>query len=266
MQQQQEDEDDFPKTARPAHNKKPWRIFSGISTLLAIASASLSFKQYAGGPVDARLVAAKDLGIFGTLLILTLVFFLAYRRYKHRCDWLQELGETQIANFKGIVEKRIGAFQSLMIATRDAFYEKASETPSYITFIYDAQEIRDLFNDILDSITTSLARIVSNQIKAANFVDNGPEEQVAIAIKLRINGRTAKELVSGGGRDVASVVDADDYVITLARDRLTRTESPGREIRKAIYGVGTNTAYTTIVHTQASHYISNDLLSEGNYK
>ncbi len=244
--------------------KNPEIWFSMISTLLAITSTIIAFKEYQGQPVDASVVAIKDLGIFGTLLILTLVFFLSYRRHKHRCDRLQQISEDQTQEFKKIIEKQIGLFQSLMINTRNSFYEKSADLSSYVTFIYESQEVKSLFNDILDSITTSLARIVSNGQRMSLVGGSYTEEFVSIAIKLRVNGSTAKKLVKSSNN--AGFDDNDDCVITLARDSLTKNDHPDREIRKNIYGIGSNTAYISIAKSNSAYFISNDLASDPNYK
>lgn len=233
------------------------RFFTLLSAATGVLGVLLSGWNVLQPPLPPLLILLKDLAIFGTLLILTLYFFLEYRKQLHRSEDLQKLNESQVLDFQRLVGKQIEAFHSLMSDTREALYrQQPGPSQAADRFSYRQEATLALLYDLLDSVIASLVRIMVNHLRV-RFSDF--DEDLSFSVKAVVTGSAARRLVDLDPAQEATTQDNELYVITLDRDHRTKKELKVREVRKRLYKTNDNTAFTKIFHGQGACFYSNDL-------
>ncbi|MCP5197535.1 MAG: hypothetical protein H6974_12260 [Gammaproteobacteria bacterium] len=242
------------------------KFFTMLSVLLGLVSVLLTGWSVYQVVLPAPWIVVKDLCIFGTLLILTLYFFLEYRKYFHRSEELKRINDDQILDFQRLVAKQTEAFYGLMSDTRETLYNQSGGSSITKPFDYQQDETKSLLYELLDSVTSALVRIMKNHIRVKH---RSFDEMLSISVKAVVLGSVAKQLAELDSDQEASVIDDNEYVITLDRDHRTKKELKNREVKKHLYKTNDNTAFTKLFHGSGVCFCENNLrkLSEhGHYE
>ena len=238
--------------------KAPERIIIIISFLLSIVGVLLSGLSYTNSLTYGWSVL-KDLVIFGTLLFLTLLFYVRYIKVsiirqntetalKDQITNSETALKDQITIVKKLLYKQTGLYNTLIANIKSIQYKKLKNDIYPYRFDYRTPGLNEDLESHLNMVTDYLIRILNNQLTVNETL---PNEILSISVKALVTGSMIKNLLLDQSNSVLNAIeDKELYVITLERDPHTKNTGK-REVKMKFYSVWKNTAFSSIYYASS---------------
>jgi len=237
-------------------SKWPEWVFTSLSFVLAVIAVWMTGYSVNHDTMPPSFMLTKDLAIYGTLLILTIFFFMRYRQVLSAKMDQKKLLNRQLEDVRNLVSQQVKFYHDLMSNTKSTFFHNVGGEIYENRFNYATTGLNGILENSLNSVVSAIAKIMANQFSARK---ERSEETFSLAVKARVTGNMARSLCQLSESESAAIRSNDYYVITLARDHNTRLNFPEREVRKKAYALQKNTEFLRIDSGDQDEFLSNDL-------
>ena len=238
----------------------PERLFTLLSLIFSLCSVVLTGWNVLVPKLPAELLLAKDMAIYGTLIILTLFFFMRYRQVLTSKLQQKMMLNKQLTEIRNLINSQTALYQDLMNKTKVSFFKGLGEDIYSNRFNYRTPGLNNILTESMESVLASVLQILKNQLEA----QTGHEKhQLSLSVKALVKGSMAKSLCELSEDKAATIKNEKRYIITLGRDYDARSK---REVRMTVYEENENTDFLRILTGEVDYYHSNDLTAERHYR
>lgn len=239
-------------------DKSPWpeRGFTLLSVILGVVGVAISGWQLHSPDLPPAFQLVKDLSIFITLLILTLYFFLRYRRAVSEIVILKATHAEQLSVIRGLLGQQVETYQSLMSQTRSSFFYATAAGPGYQHRLrYDTPGLNEMLRDSLNHVLGAVREILESHFRSQEW----KAIDLSLSVKAHVTGETAKDLCDLTDEQKAAILPGKHYIITLDRDQKTKSHIQSREVKSHVYEVRENSDFARIISEELEYFEENNL-------